>query len=855
MSDKPIVHLICNAHIDPIWKWTWEEGAREAISTFRTACDILDEYPSFIFNHNESLLYEWVEEYDSPLFERIREHVNRGRWNITGGWYLQPDLNLPSGETIVRCITEGRRYFSEVFGVRPPVAFNFDSFGHPNSLPQLLNLSGFDMYVHGRPYKRQLSLPAPLYTWRGVGGSEILTLRPDDVWYMTPNREFAEGKVLWAIDQVKIGIEIAQRTGQDSVVLWGLGDHGGGPTREDLDKIHALMAEYADSDIQIQHSTLEAYRERLQEIDIQPPTHEGELQRVLPGTYTSVAPLKREMRRIEALMASAERWSALAWWRYDILYPTDQLRDAWKRLMLNAFHDVLPGSLVEHALPGVYEMFGYTGDIARRIVTSRQHAVLPNVTPTPDTIPLYVLNPHGHNMQIHVGNHFLRSYAGAISNGPFALYDDNGHRITHQERGGTAVLEGSTMQPFIGFVADVPAMSARRYEIRFEDTAEEDKTDSLEVILCDDEIIIENKWWHAQFRRDDASLKQLNNRLSNQNLLANPIQLQAMDDSGHAWGGMDRAIYNEPIANFVAMTPEQVGMFVGEEGNLEGRSLRVIHQGPVSVTVECLTQWQYTRASIRYTFFAELDYVDIDVRLYMQARQKMIKLVMPFDLPEVTSICEVPYGVTSRTTDATEHPYHRWLKLETQHLTIGLANNGQAGFDVSENGLLGLSLSRGAVHAKHDQDPLDPNVSYTFMDQEQVDTRFRLVAGDDTNDVSDRLVPLAHELNHPLESFFVYHPPTSPDGAIANPVPFLHIEPTNIAIGTIKKAETDDALIIRLYETIGRTTTSNIQLDGGCIKTFEFAPHQIKTWKILKQGEDIIWTQCNLMEEVEHGDI
>src|SRR5215510_4091861 len=162
-EDRPIVHLFCNAHIDPVWRWGWEEGAREAISTFHTAVELLDEYPEFIFNHNESLLYEWVEEYDPPLFERIRELVRQGRWNITGGWYLQPDVNLPGGETLVRVILEGRRYFQEKFGVCPPVAYNFDSFGHPGSLPQLLKQSGFDMYIHCRPDATLLELPGLVY--------------------------------------------------------------------------------------------------------------------------------------------------------------------------------------------------------------------------------------------------------------------------------------------------------------------------------------------------------------------------------------------------------------------------------------------------------------------------------------------------------------------------------------------------------------------------------------------------------------------------------------------------------------------------------------------------------------------
>src|SRR5665648_938611 len=156
---KPVVHLICNAHLDPIWMWTWKEGLREALSTFRTAVNLLDEFPEFIFNHNESLLYEWVEEHDLKLFKRIKELVTAGRWHISGGLYLQPDLNICGGETLVRHILTGRNYFENKFGVRPKVAYDFDTFGHPSSFPQLLTQAGFELYIHCRPRDYQLSLP------------------------------------------------------------------------------------------------------------------------------------------------------------------------------------------------------------------------------------------------------------------------------------------------------------------------------------------------------------------------------------------------------------------------------------------------------------------------------------------------------------------------------------------------------------------------------------------------------------------------------------------------------------------------------------------------------------------------
>ena len=112
---KTKIHLICNAHIDPVWLWTWHEGAAEAVSTFRTAVEFCEKYDGFIFNHNEALLYEWIEEYEPALFARIQEQVKKGNWHIMGGWYLQPDTQMLSGESLVRQIEEGRKYFDEKY--------------------------------------------------------------------------------------------------------------------------------------------------------------------------------------------------------------------------------------------------------------------------------------------------------------------------------------------------------------------------------------------------------------------------------------------------------------------------------------------------------------------------------------------------------------------------------------------------------------------------------------------------------------------------------------------------------------------------------------------------------------------
>ena len=147
------LHLLCNAHLDPAWLWRWNEGLAEAISTFRVAVEFCEQYDGFVFNHNEALLYEWIEEHEPELFERIKKLVKEKKWSIMGGWYLQPDCVITSGESLMEQINLGHEYFMEKFGVKPDIAINFDPFGHSRGLVQILKKYGYKGYIFMRPYK------------------------------------------------------------------------------------------------------------------------------------------------------------------------------------------------------------------------------------------------------------------------------------------------------------------------------------------------------------------------------------------------------------------------------------------------------------------------------------------------------------------------------------------------------------------------------------------------------------------------------------------------------------------------------------------------------------------------------
>ena len=165
--------LVCNAHLDPVWLWNWEEGLAETLSTFRTAAQFCDEFRGFVFNHNEALLYKWIEAHEPPLFTQINRLVQEGRWHIMGGWYIQPDCNLPAGESFVRQILTGKTYFRQKFNAEPATAINFDPFGHSRGLVQILKKSGYSSYIFCRPDKQWLPLPADDFQWVGYDGSTI----------------------------------------------------------------------------------------------------------------------------------------------------------------------------------------------------------------------------------------------------------------------------------------------------------------------------------------------------------------------------------------------------------------------------------------------------------------------------------------------------------------------------------------------------------------------------------------------------------------------------------------------------------------------------------------------------------
>ncbi|MCL5997170.1 MAG: alpha-mannosidase [Chloroflexi bacterium] len=310
-SNPPTLHAIGNAHIDPVWLWRWPEGIETIRATFRSALDRMKEYPDFVFTGSSAAFYAWLKLVDPGLFGEVRERVREGRWEIVGGWWIQPDANIPCGESFARQALYGQRFFLREFGVLATAGYNPDTFGHVGTLPQILRKAGLTRYVFMRPMAHEKQLPGNVFRWRAPDGSEVLAAR------------IARGYGTWG-DELSEHVQASRAARPDYlshyIVFYGVGNHGGGPTKRNIDSLRLMSQQHAADSAasRIALSSLEAFfaaveAEMAAGADV--PVVADDLQHHARGCYTAESEVKRQNRRVEHLLMNAERFASAAWSR------------------------------------------------------------------------------------------------------------------------------------------------------------------------------------------------------------------------------------------------------------------------------------------------------------------------------------------------------------------------------------------------------------------------------------------------------------------------------------------------------------------------------------------------------------
>lgn len=835
---KPTLHLICTAHLDPVWQWRWEEGAAEALSTFRTAVELLREHDGLIFNHNESVLYEWVEKLDPALFAEIRRLIARGRWSASGGWYLQPDANLPGLESLIRQIGEGRRYFREKFGVVPKVAYNFDSFGHGGGLPQVLKQAGYAMYIHMRPQSAELALPSDLYRWRGVDGSEILAYRIAVGLYHTEYDNMEQ--------RLKEGTALALKLGRDVPVFWGIGDHGGGPTRRDLKTIDAFAQE--ETRVRIIHSTPDRLYEALRGAAKSAPVVEGDLQKAFTGCYTSLARLKRKAPESLGLLIQAEALRAASWRLKKHKYPDKALREAWKEHLFNDFHDILSGSCTEPAARDALALYGKVEDSARRMRLeaaaafnrgSARNFYIPvtvlNANPSCPTVPVEVECMACHR-PFWKGKWRLR------------LFTPDGTEVPCQEEQPEALLPFNGWRRKLCFMAELPGVGVSHFEVRAEKLGNRPAAGPM----ANKETAAPSSALSCKIDPQTGLITSL----ATPNFLAGPLmQPLVIDDDSDSWG-TDRWSYRD-IA----------GVF-----KLRGAP-KIIESGPVRSISESVFVYGSSRIVMDMISYPAWPVLEFRLRIMWNEERRRLKLSIPTALDAPSVLVEIPGGAIARPADGQEHVHGRWLliegKLNGKNAALGLVNSGQPGFDVAK-GEVRLSVLRSAAYCHEKGYKIGRSAARKFADIGIHDVRLLVTAGDPES-VRRSLPGLADWLNAP--PFALAHLPI---GLKAAPVHFLSLEPANIRLAACKRSEDGRALIVRLHEAAGFETQGRVSIRSRmeeragsagdetkkrigepllsvghpdafrCTIPIKFRPFEIKTIRLERSGR---WREVALIEE------
>jgi alpha-mannosidase len=794
--------MVGYAHLDPVWLWPWTEGYAEARATLRSAVDRLGEFPEFVYTFTSVVFLEWVRESDPALFADITRLVATGRFHLAGGWWVEADCNLPSGESLIRQALMGQRFLAEHFGVVATVGGNPDSFGHAASLPQLLAGCGLSGYFFQRPERHEADLPGPVFAWRGADGTEVVACRLP--------RYNSEAHELHAhLRECLALVEPGPDGGAGAVLMfYGVGNHGGGPTRRNLASLRHLAATSPAVDVVC--STPRSFLDAVAGGDRALPSVTGELQHHARGCYAAHAGIKALNRRAEAALAGAELWSTVAHAATGLPYRQAELTRAWRSLLLNQFHDTLAGTAIERAYDDARHQLGETLAIAQRVTNAALGRLTQRIAiPAEDDMqPIVVFNPHPWPVRAVV-EHEVGGWERRTN-----LVDDAGRPVPLQWGTPEAVVNQGRYRAV--FTADVPPLGWRLYRLRLGTCAVAAPPEPPVPVL-------ENSHLRVEIDPRRGGLLSLVDKATGVDLMgpgrergeASPHAPVLVDDAD-TWGH-DRDRWDEPAGAFVV------------------DSVECLEHGPARRVVRVRSRFGASTLVEDYRLGHDDAWLDVAVTLDWRERRRMLKLRWPTALAGVRVTAEIPYGTAERRADGAEEPMLRFVDVsgtvEGRPAGLAVANDGKYAYDAL-GGDLGVTVARAVPYAHHDPAPLRPDGDHRFLDLGEQRFTLRLVphAGDWRAAGAARR---AAELDAPLICVRdTYHDGPEPGsgsfGAVGAQAPGA------VDAFVVKRAETGDAVIVRLADTGGHGPPVTVRLGFAGDRRFTAAlrPHEIATFRV-----------------------
>ena len=777
--------FIGNSHIDPVWLWHWQDGFSEILATFRSALDRMNDFDDFKYTSACSGYYEFIEKIDPEMFEEIKQRVREGRWEIVGGWVLQPDCNIPSGESFARHSLIGQRYFKEKFGVTAKTGYNVDSFGHNAAIPKILRASGMENYAFRRPSPEEQKSDKYIFNWESDDGSSVKAYRIP-VTYGCEN-----------IDKVAEVIDIANKENKDMMVFYGVGNHGGGPTISFIQDIKALSVDK-------RFSRTDEFFDTVDKASL--PTIRGELQHHSRGCYSALSYVKKANRKCEENLISAEKLCVMANKLVGYKYPAKKLKKAWKNLLFNQFHDTLCGCCIKSAYDDASYLFGETMSVTEQEMYFAMQKIALNIDTLGDVklptainkngwtweheilgIPVVVFNPHEWRVRALITVKAVASMVTDLDGKEIPFQHVRGEHTSRQNKLCTA------------FIAEIPPFGYTTYRIYERKQSEASFSQSISI----SERCIENSSLRLELDAETGDVCKLFDKRSGKYIIDRTCRALLIDETEcDTWAhGLD-----------------SLGEVVGIFGNAE---FEVIERGPVRATLRSTVSYEGSTVIRDFCLIDGDDRVLVNSKVDFHGKHKALKFSFPMENESVTA--KIPYGTIERRGYTGEEPCGSFIASGA----LAVANDSKYGYD-TENDEMRLTILRGAAYADHHA-VRDGQMEY--MDQGVSEFSYSLFEHKSITETEKKACELNFAPRYVMGSF--HH------GDLPEKMSCFEGENEGVLISAIKQGEESDDVLLRCFECEGKDRDVNIKLFGKEM-SFRLPHNAIRTFGELGEELDLI---------------
>ena len=788
MLKEKTLHLTGNSHIDAAWLWPWTETVDVVKRTFGTALQLMNEYPDYTYTQSAAQYNAWMADKYPQMNEEIKKRIKEGRWEIVGGMWVEPDLNMPDGEAQVRSILVGKRWFQKEYGVDVRIGWNPDSFGYTWQLPQIYKRSGIDYFVTQKmTWNDTNQLPFKLFWWESPDGSKVLTYFPHD--YANDN-----------LNPVRLSYDLAQARdrapGMPEIMdLYGIGDHGGGPTRAILDEgVHWSQPDkvvpkmqfgtaqsffteiekkiVADSPVWDYSSIAKGYKAPATptEGQLAIPTWKSEMYfEYHRGVMTTQAAHKRNMRDSEEQAINAEKVASLAWLAGKS-YPADELTEAWKKITFNDFHDLAAGSgigiIYKEAQKDYDDVRWSTNEIARKSIDALAAGIDTHVT---SGVPVLVMNPLAWQRSGPVTVDVQLPAASA--NGVSVL--DASNKVVPSQ-----ILKSDAKTNSYKLLIEAKDVPSLGYNVLHVVSGAKPFVSDLRA----EGLTLENALLKVTVDKQTGCITSLYDKQAKFETLAPGgcgNQLQTFKDLPKDYDAWN--IDPGTLDHFTAID--------------KADSVELVDKGALRAAIRVTRSWQSSKFVEDITLDAGADQVNVVNDFDWHETHVLLKAAFPLAASSSKATYEVPYGSIERATTRNnsweqaqfEVPALRWADLGDGQHGFSLINNSKYGYDDKDN-VLRISLLRSPTWPDADADRGHQHFTYTLYPH----------AGDWKQALTVRH---GYEYNYKLTA----HQVEGHAGSQPAEFTYVSVKPENLVLTALKKAEDENALIFRVYEWAGKS--------------------------------------------------